>query len=119
MAVISRSHTFKEIRYKAAREALTGIKVGVVARKYDVSPKTIRNWVKGYQETFGADAIPSIDEQLDEARRVAELEEKLDLALKALGEKEIENNILRELLKKSKSLSMTGSTSLRRSSIRE
>jgi len=110
---------FKEIRYKAAREALTGIKVGVVARKYDVSPKTIRNWVKGYQETFGADAIPSIDEQLDEARRVAELEEKLDLALKALGEKEIENNILRELLKKSKSLSMTGSTSLRRSSIRE
>jgi hypothetical protein len=34
-----RNNAFKEIRYKVAQEALAGIKVGVLARKYDVSPK--------------------------------------------------------------------------------
>lgn len=110
-----RNHAFKEVRYKVAQEALAGIKVGVLARKYEVSPKTIRNWVKEYQETFGEDAIPTIDERLDDAKRLAELEEKYNRALKALGEKELENEVLRELVKKINPVSMTDSTSLRRS----
>ncbi len=31
-----RNNAFKEVRYKVAQEALAGIKVGVLARKYDV-----------------------------------------------------------------------------------
>lgn len=114
-----RNNAFKEVRYKVAQEALAGIKVGVLARKYDVSPKTIRNWVKEYQETFGVDAIPTIDERLDDAKRVAELEEKYNRALKALGEKELENEVLRELVKKINPASMTDSTSHRRTSGRD
>ncbi|GBG09222.1 hypothetical protein PAT3040_03863, partial [Paenibacillus agaridevorans] len=32
-----RNNAFKEVRYKAAQEALAGIKVGVLARKYEVA----------------------------------------------------------------------------------
>lgn len=110
-----RNNVFKEVRYKVAQEALAGVKVGVLARKYDVSPKTIRNWVKEYQDTFGADAIPTIDDRVSDAKRLAELEEKYSRALKALGEKELENEVLRELVKKKNPALMTDSQSLKRS----
>ena len=114
-----RNNAFKEIRQKVAQEALAGIRVGVLARKYEVSPKSIRNWVKEYQETFGEDSVPTIDERLDDAKRLAELEEKYNRALKALGEKELENEVLRELVKKTNPASMTDSTSHRRLSGRD
>lgn len=114
-----RNNVFKEVRYKVAQEALAGIKVGVLARKYDVSPKTIRSWVKEYQETFGEDAVPTIDERLDDAKRLSELEEKYNRALKALGEKELENEVLRELVKKTSPALRIDSTSHRRSSGRD
>ncbi|MFM9282479.1 helix-turn-helix domain-containing protein, partial [Paenibacillus jiagnxiensis] len=114
-----RNNAFKEVRYKVAQEALAGIKVGVLARKYDVSPKTIRNWVKEFQETFGEDAIPTIDERLDDSKRLEEMEEKYNRALKALGEKELELEILRELVKKKNPASMINSTSPKRSLSRE
>jgi len=114
-----RDNVFKEVRYKVAQEALGGIKVGVLARKYDVSPRTIRNWVKEYQDTFGDDAVPTIDERIDESKRLAELEDKYNRAVKALGEKELEIEVLRELVKKSSPASTINSSSLRRSSSRE
>jgi len=114
-----RNNAFKEVRYQVAREALAGIKTGVLARKYDVSPKTIRNWVKEFQDTFGADAVPTLDERLNDAKRLAEMEEKYNRAVKALGEKELENEVLRELVKKINPVSMIDSTSHRRSSSRD
>lgn len=114
-----RNHAFKEVRYKVAQEALAGIKVGVLARKYDISPKTVRNWVKEYQETFGEDAVPTIDERVDDAKRLAEMEDKYDRALKALGEKELELEILRELVKKTNPASMTNLTLPKRSLSRD
>lgn len=114
-----RNHVFEEVRHKVAQEALAGIRTGVLARKYEVSPKTIRNWVKEYQEKFGEDAIPTLDERIHDAKRLAELEAKYEQALRALGEKELENNLLRELVKKSNPASMTNSTLPRRSSSRD
>lgn len=114
-----RNNVFKEVRYKVAQEALAGIKAGVLARKYDVTPGTIRNWVKEYQDTFGVDAIPTIDERISDAKRLAELEEKYNRALKALGEKELENEVLRELVKKKDPALMTDFPPLRRSSGRD
>jgi transposase-like protein len=110
-----RNKVFEEVRYKVAQEALGGIKTGVLARKYEVSPKTIRNWVKEYQEVFGDDAIPTLDERVADSKRLAELEDKYSLALRALGEKELEIEVLRELLKKSQPASMINSTLLKRS----
>ena len=80
-----RNHVFEEVRMKVAQEALGGIKTGVLARKYEVSPKTIRNWVKEYQEKFGVDALPTIDERVAESKQLAELEEKYERALKSTG----------------------------------
>jgi len=114
-----RNQVFQEVRYKVAQEALGGIKVGILARKYEVSPKTIRNWVKEFQEAFGDDAVPTIDERIDESKRLTELEEKYNRVLKALGEKELELEILRELVKKPSPASMINSTSPRRSSSRD
>jgi transposase-like protein len=110
-----RNNVFKEVRYKVAQEALAGIKAGVLARKYDVSPKTIRSWVKEYQDTFGEDAVPTIDERVDDSKRLVELEEKYNRALKALGEKELENEVLRELVKKVNPASMIDSALHKRS----
>src|SRR6478609_2579561 len=110
-----RNNAFKDVRNKVAQEALAGIKVGVLARKYDVSPKTIRNWVKEFQDEFGADAIPTIDERINDSKRLAELEEKYNRALKALGEKELENEVLRELVKKTNPASVIDSTLHKRS----
>lgn len=114
-----RNNAYKEVRYKVAQEALAGIKQGVLARKYEVSTKTIRNWVKEYQETFGEDAVPTIDERIEESKRLEELEDKYNRALKALGEKELEIEILRELVKKKNPVLMINSTLPKRSSSRE
>lgn len=91
---------FDETRLKIVREALSGIKIAVLARKYEVHPETIRNWVKQYRDQVGDDNIPSTDEQIQELKRLQEIEEKYHKAVKALGEKELEIEILRELLKK-------------------
>src|SRR5690606_21752090 len=100
---------FEEVRHKVAQEALAGIKTAVLARKYEVSPKTIRNWVREYQEKFGDDALPTIDERIADAKRLADLEAKYERALKALGEKELENDMLRALVKKTNPASIPDS----------
>lgn len=114
-----RNKVFEDVRYKVAQEALSGIKTGVLARKYEVNPKTIRNWVKEYQEAFGDDAIPTIDERVADSKRLAEVEANYARALKALGEKELELEILRELVKKPNPVLMKNSASPRRSSSRD
>jgi transposase-like protein len=66
---------YEEQRIKVAEEALSGIKVAILARKYDVSPKTINNWVREYREKFGEENIPSPDEHILEMKRLQEIEE--------------------------------------------
>ena len=46
------------------------------------------------------EVIRAADEQLQELKRLQEVEEKYQTAVKILGEKELEIEILRELLKK-------------------
>lgn len=91
---------FEEVRLQIVREALSGVKIAVVARRYEVHPETVRNWVRQYREQVGDDQIPSTDEQIEELKRLQGVEEKYEKAVKILGEKELEIEILRELLKK-------------------
>ncbi|RIE02841.1 transposase [Cohnella faecalis] len=90
----------EEKRMQIVREALSGVKIAVLGRKYELHPETIRNWVREYGDKVGPDQLPSTDEQIQELKRLQEIEEKYNLALKKLGEKELENEILHELLKK-------------------
>lgn len=95
-----RGGAFQEIRDQVARESLAGLKTGYLARKYDISPGTIRQWVREYKQREGVDALPTIDEHIEHAKRIAELEENQERLIKALGEKELEIAVLRELVKK-------------------
>ena len=91
---------YEEQREKAALEALSGIKVAVVARKYGVSPSTVNQWVRDYREKNGEMVHPYPQEQAVEMQRLLEVERKYEKAVKMLGEKDLEIEILRELLKK-------------------
>jgi len=91
---------YEEMRVQIVKEALSGIKVAVLARKYDVSPKSINNWVREYRDKIGEEEIPAADAHIQELKRLQEIEEKYNKAVKVLGEKELEIEILRELLKK-------------------
>jgi transposase-like protein len=90
----------EETRLKIVREALAGIKVGVLARLYDVHPETIRLWVRDHRDFIPPEEIPMTDEHLQELQRLQNVEERYEKAMKVLGEKELEIEILRELLKK-------------------
>ncbi|NOU74267.1 transposase [Paenibacillus sp. LMG 31458] len=90
----------EEIRLKAVREALAGIKVGALARMYDVHPETIRGWIRDHRDDVAPEEIPMTDEHMQELQRLQEIEAKYEKAMKILGEKELENEILRELIKK-------------------
>ncbi|WP_397334214.1 helix-turn-helix domain-containing protein, partial [Paenibacillus macerans] len=43
------SKLYEEVRIEVVREAMSGIKVGVLARKYNLHPETIRNWIRTYR----------------------------------------------------------------------
>ncbi|WP_409343054.1 transposase [Paenibacillus sp. MBLB4367] len=91
---------YDEMRIKVAQEALGGTRVAYLARKYSVTPKTIHNWVKFYKERYGDEAVLSVEERISDSKRVQELENKYEKAVKLLGEKDLEIEILRDLVKK-------------------
>lgn len=91
---------YEEQKEKVALEALSGIKAAVVARKYGISPSTVNQWVRDYREKNGEQDFPYPQEQAEEMKRLLEVEKKYERAMKMLGEKDLELEILRELLKK-------------------
>ena len=95
-----RHKLYDEYKFKVAQQALSGIKASFLARKYEVSPRTIQNWVKEYRDQFGDEAIPSASQRISDAKRLEELEHKYARAMKMLGEKDLEVEILRDLVKK-------------------
>ncbi|MDT3429275.1 transposase-like protein [Paenibacillus forsythiae] len=90
----------EEERLKIVKEALAGVKVGVLSRMYDIHPETIRGWIRDLRDSIPAEDIPVADEHLQELQRLQDVEQRYEKAMKVLGEKELELEILRELLKK-------------------
>ncbi|MEF2246346.1 helix-turn-helix domain-containing protein [Paenibacillus sp. IITD108] len=60
----------EETRIKIVKEALAGIKVGALARMYDIHPETIRTWIRDYRDSIPAEEIPVADEHLQEMQRL-------------------------------------------------
>lgn len=84
-------------------EVLSGYRTEVVARKYGIAPKTLSNWVRQYQDEVDdvmAKKRNEEEQQKQDAAKFQELQKKYDEAVKLLGEKELEVNILRDLVKK-------------------
>lgn len=90
----------EETKLKIVKEVLAGVKVGVLSRIYGVHPETIRNWVREHRDSIAPEEIPMTDEHLQELQRLQEIEQRYVKAMRVLGEKELEIEILRELVKK-------------------
>lgn len=95
-----RNSVIAEVKLKIVKEALAGINIATLARMYDCSPESIRKWIREYQDEVNMEDIPKPDDHLVELRRLQEVENKYEHAVKVLGEKELEIEILRSLLKK-------------------
>lgn len=84
-------------------EVLSGYRTEVVARQHGMSPKTLSNWVRQYQDEVDDLMVKKrndVEKLKQDAARLEELQQKYDIAVKQLGEKELELSILRELVKK-------------------
>jgi len=84
-------------------EVLMGYRTEFVARKYGMSPETLRRWIREYRDEMG-DVMAKKQEQNEQLKKDAEelkdMQKKYNSAMKLLGEKELENAILQDLLKK-------------------
>lgn len=84
-------------------EVLSGYRIEVVARQHGFSPKTLSTWVRQYQDEVDdilARKREDAEKLKQDAATLPELEKKYERAMKLLGEKELEIEILNELLKK-------------------
>jgi transposase-like protein len=85
-------------------EVLTGgYRTEVVARRHGMSPKTLREWVRQYQDEVDDLMVKKREEAeriKKDAEQLPELQKQYDQAIKLLGEKELEIALLRELVKK-------------------
>src|SRR3569832_2049039 len=97
------------VKKELVAEVLAGYRVEAVARQHGMSPSTLSTWVRQYQDEVGDIVVRKQDEakqmKLD-AASLHELQNKYKEAMKLLGEKELENNILKDLLKKSNPAAM-------------
>ena len=71
-----------------------------MGRKYELHPETIRTWIREYRDQVEEAGFQDLDKQNRELKRLQEVEEKYQTAVKILGEKELELEILRDLVKK-------------------
>ncbi|WP_341280793.1 transposase [Paenibacillus sp. FSL H8-0537] len=84
-------------------EVLLGYRIEVVARQHGLSPKTLGNWVRQYQDEVDdlMEKKQKEDKQLQQdAAQFQDLQKKYEDAVKLLGEKELEIHVLRDLVKK-------------------
>jgi transposase-like protein len=92
-----------ETKRELVAEVLSGYRTEYVARRFGMSPKTLSNWVRQYQDEVDAIMVKK-QEQAEQLKQdqaeLKELQKKYKAAMKLLGEKELENNILKDLLKK-------------------
>lgn len=98
-----RKYHREAVKKNAVALVFEGYRTETVARKMNVHPGTVRLWVKQYEDEV--DEVMARrrteEERMREASaRLPEVEEKYKKAIKLLGEKELELEILRELVKK-------------------
>lgn len=84
-------------------EVLSGYRVEAVARQHGLSPKTLGNWVRQYQDEVDELMVKKQNEAkqiIQDAAQFQDLQKKYEDAVKLLGEKELEIHMLRDLVKK-------------------
>jgi len=98
-----------ETKRELVAEVMLGYRIEYVARKFGMSPKTLRNWVRQYQDEVDGIMVKKQEQTQQmhqDAAELKELQKRYKEAMKLLGEKELENNILKDLLKKTNPAAM-------------
>ncbi|MEI3615044.1 helix-turn-helix domain-containing protein [Pseudogracilibacillus sp. SO30301A] len=97
----SKIEIFEDLKKKYVRMALETNKYATTAKAAGVHPDTLRKWMKEYEtevqdqmELEGANITPVEPTE-------KEYKNKYELAMKLLGEKELEVAVLKDVLKKS------------------
>lgn len=90
----------QEFKQQVIKEAIETGNCSIVARRYDVNPTVLARWVRDYKNNGSVLSSSTSSNFLanPEAKQIEAENEKLK---KLLGEKELENQILRDLIKKS------------------
>lgn len=92
-----------ELKKELVVEVLSGYQIHFIARKYGMHPATLSKWVREYQDEVD-DVMAKKQKETEQLKEAAaafpNLEKKYQEAMKLLGEKELENAILKDLLKK-------------------
>ena len=94
------SNQFIELKKKIVREALAGGNAAFVARQHELSPKTVNRWVKEYRDEVEEEMGKKDKEQTVSLNNEQDVKKQLDQALKLIGKLQVENEILKDLLKK-------------------
>jgi len=97
-----KSHQFVEVKKSIVREALAGGNAAFVARQHGLSPKTVNRWVKEYRDEVEEEMGKKDTEQTVSLHEEQDVKKQLDQALKLIGKLQVENEILKDLLKKTK-----------------
>ena len=91
---------FEDVKKHHVRMALETNKIATTARSAGIHPDTLRKWIKEYEieildqiEAEGKSIMPSVTTE-------KEYKKKYELAMKLLGEKELEVAVLKDALKK-------------------
>lgn len=98
----SRSNQFVELKKRIVQEALEGGNAAYVARQHELSPKTVNRWVKEYRDEVEVEMGKKDKNQTNSLIEEQDVKKQLDQALKLLGKLQVENEILKDLLKKTK-----------------
>lgn len=94
------SNFYSGFKSQIVQEALSGVKTSILAKKYQVTAKTINSWVRDFQKDQDPN-IPNVELVVDPTlSRLQELEQKYEQAMKLLGEKQLEVEVLTQLVKK-------------------
>jgi transposase-like protein len=84
-------------------EFMMGSRTIAVARRHGLSPHTLREWVRQYRDEAG-DIMESKKQEhqqvLQAAANYEELKKQYEEALKLIGKLQLENNVLRDMVKK-------------------
>lgn len=101
--MIRRFRCSVEAKKEFVAEVLSGLRVDVVARRHGMHPNTLRIWVRQYRDEVD-DIMAKKKQELEQIKQDAanyqELQKMYENAVKLLGERELEIQMLRELVKK-------------------
>ena len=97
------TNEFIELKKRLVREALEGGNASLVARKNGLSPNTVSQWVRDYREEVEEEMAKNEKDRAQPLNQEdPDVKKQLDQALKLFGMLLVENEILKDLQKKTK-----------------